>query len=95
MQATPQQALESRIAQLSDHLATIRLQMEALLADNQRMREVVRIAEHELRKRRDQVQMLEHENSNLQQNKIEAKARVEQVMEHLDALAIRTKETSS
>ncbi|ATX80767.1 hypothetical protein Ga0123461_2367 [Mariprofundus aestuarium] len=86
MQESPQQALESRIEQLTEHLSVIRRNMEKIIADNHRMREVVRIAESELRKRRDQVQKLEGELEGLQNSRLEAKARVEHAMEKLDDL---------
>ena len=86
MSESPQQALEIRIEQLTDHLSAIRRNMEKIIADNQRMREVVRIAENELRKRRDQVQTLEGELDSLQNGRLEAKARVEHAMEKLDKL---------
>jgi len=94
MQESPQQALESRIEQLTDHLSEIRRNMEKIIADNHRMREVVRIAESELRKRRDQVQKLEGELEGLQNNKLEAKARVEHAMEKLDDLISQQGEAS-
>jgi len=86
MQETAQQALESRIESLTEHLSAIRRQMEKLIAENRRMREVVRLAESELRKRRDQVQNLEAELHSVQDGRLEAKARVEHAMEQLDEL---------
>lgn len=86
MNESPQQTLETRIEQLADHLSAIRRNMEKIIADNQRMREVVRIAENELRKRRDQVQTLEGELDALQNGRLEAKVRVEHAMEKLDKL---------
>jgi chromosome segregation ATPase len=86
MNESPQQALEIRVEQLANHLSAIRRNMEKTIADNQRMREVVRIAENELRKRRDQVQTLENELNSLQNSRLEAKARVEHAMEKLDKL---------
>jgi len=86
MQENPQQALEQRIELLTTHLSEIRRNMEKLMADNHRMREVVRIAESELRKRRDQSQQREHELEGLQNAKREARARVEHVMEKVDEL---------
>jgi len=88
MQESPQQALEARIEQLSEHLSAIRRNMEKTIADNHRMREVVRIAESELRKRREQVQKLESELESYQNGKREAKARVEHAMEQLDELLL-------
>jgi len=94
MQNNPQQALEERIQTLTEHLAAIRRNMEKTIADNHRMREVVRIAENELRKRRDQVQQLESELESLQNGRMEAKARVEHAMEKLDELIVSQEEVS-
>jgi len=94
MSETPQQAFEERIQALSEHLSQIRRNMEKTIADNHRMREVVRIAENELRKRRDQVQQLESELEGLQNGRLEAKARVEHAMEQLDGLIAEQGETS-
>lgn len=86
MQNSPQHELEQRIALLTEYLTEIRRNMEKLIADNHRMREVVRIAESELRKRRDQAQQRDHELESLQNARLEAKARVEQVMEKVEEL---------
>jgi len=94
MQNNPQQELEQRVALLTEHLSTIRRNMEKLIADNHRMREVVRIAESELRKRRDQTQQREHELESLQNAKLEAKARVEHILEKVDELLSSQEETS-
>ncbi len=97
MQNNPQQAqqtLEERIQALTEHLDAIRRNMEKTIADNHRMREVVRIAENELRKRRDQVQQLESELESLQNGRMEAKARVEHAIEKLDELMVRQEEVS-
>ncbi|MDX8405503.1 MAG: hypothetical protein R8K50_05055 [Mariprofundus sp.] len=94
MQSNPQQELEQRILLLTDHLSEIRRNMEKLIADNHRMREVVRIAESELRKRRDQTQQRDHELEGLQNAKLEAHARIEHVLEKVDEL-LSTQETST
>jgi len=94
MQNNPQQMLAERIQTLTEHLSTIRRNMEKTIADNHRMREVVRIAENELRKRRDQVQQLENELESLQNSRIEAKARVEHAIEKLDNLMVSQEEVS-
>lgn len=80
------EAIEERIEKLTESLSAIRRNMEKLIAENQRMREVVRLAESELRKRRDQVQTLENELNNLQNGKLEARARVDHAIEKLDEL---------
>ena len=86
MSESPEQAIETRIAQLAEHLSAIRRNMEKIIAENQRMREVVRIAESELRKRRDQVQALESELDGLQNHRLEARARIENALEKIDKL---------
>ena len=82
-----EQAVESRVEALAAHLATIRRNQEKVLVENKRLREVVRLAEGELRKRREQIESLQHEYQNLQNKRLEAKARVGQVIEKVDALA--------
>ncbi|HXH72399.1 MAG TPA: hypothetical protein VNI58_06255 [Mariprofundaceae bacterium] len=82
----PREAIEQRIEGLTESLSEIRRNMEKLIAENRRMREVVRLAESELRKRRDQVEKLESDLHALQNNKLEAKARVEHAIEKLDEL---------
>lgn len=81
-----QQAFRERIEALTEHLASIRRNMEKLMAENQRLREVVRLAESELRKRRDQVQQLENELQGVTSDRNEARARVESAIDKLDQL---------
>jgi len=66
-----QQHIESQITLLQEHLSTIGQHLEKVLTENKRLREVVRLAESELRKRRDRVQTLESELENLQTNHTE------------------------
>ena len=89
----PKQAFAECKEKLSGALAEIRRKMEGLMAENQRLREVVRLAESELRKRRDQVQKLENEIHGLDDKRLEAKGRVEHVMEKLDQLMAQTDKT--
>jgi len=84
--ASPNEAIEQRVNELTEHLAEIRRNMEKLIAENRRMREVVRLAESELRKRRDQVEKLESDLHGVQNGKLEAKARVEHAIDKLDEL---------
>jgi len=88
--ASNHDAIAERVERLSEAMAEIRRAMERLMAENQRMREVIRLAEGELRKRRDQVQQLEGEIHGLQNDRLEAKARVEHAMEKLDELMTQT-----
>ena len=96
MQKTnPKHMFAERKDKLSNALAEIRRKMEGLMAENQRLREVVRLAESELRKRRDQVQQFENEQHDLNDKRLEAKGRVENIMEKLDHLMAHTEEPES
>jgi chromosome segregation ATPase len=90
-----QKAFSERQQKLSDALSEIRRKMEGLMAENQRLREVVRLAESELRKRRDQVQQMEHEIQGLDDKRSDARARMDQVMEQLDTLLEQSESTPS
>jgi len=61
-----QQQVESQITKLQDYLSTIQEHLEKVITENKRLREVVRLAESELRKRRDRVQSLEDDLQALQ-----------------------------
>lgn len=84
--ADNQEAIQARVSKLTEYMAAIRRNQEKLMAENQRLREVVRLAESELRKRRDQVQRLESELQGIQGDRLDAKARVESAIEKLDHL---------
>ena len=90
-----QQAFAEKQQLLSEALGEIRRKMEGLMAENQRLREVVRLAEGELRKRRDQVQHMEQEMQGLDDKRNDARARMEHVMEQLDALLEQQPENPS
>ena len=79
--------VEEQTAVLLEHLATIRRNHEQILAENRRLREVARLAEGELRKRREQIEKLQLEHQNLENKRLEAKARIEHTIEKLDVLA--------
>jgi len=81
-----EQEVQNRVQTLLEHLATIQRNQEKTLAENKRLREVVRLAEGELRKRREQIEKLQHEHQNLQTKRLEAKARIEQVIDRVDVL---------
>jgi len=67
MQAS-QQNIESQINSLQEHLSTIEQHLEKVITENKRLRDVVHLAESELRKRRDRVQNLEEKLETLQPN---------------------------
>jgi len=87
--------LETRIALLTEHMVTIRRNTEKMMSENQRLREVVRLAESELRKRRDQIQQLEHELHDGNDKRQEAKSRVEHAMEKLDQIITEPSQEST
>jgi len=78
--------VEQRLEVLMEHLATVRRNHEQILAENKRLREVARLAEGELRNRREQIEKLQLERQNLENKRLEAKARIEHTMEKLDVL---------
>jgi len=78
---------EEKVELLLEHLATIRRKHEQILAENKRLREVARLAEGELRKRREQIEKLQLEHQNTENKRLEAKARIEHTIEKLDVLA--------
>jgi len=82
-----EQEVELRVEMLLEHLATIRRNHEQILSENKRLREVARLAEGELRKRREQIEKLQLEHQNLENKRLEAKARIEHTIEKLDVLA--------
>jgi predicted nuclease with TOPRIM domain len=90
-----QEAFQERLDQLDSALSEIRRKMEGLLAENQRIREVVRLAESELRKRRDQVHKLEKELHAVNDKQLEAKGRVENIVDRLDHLIAQSDKTDS
>lgn len=92
---TGQEALQQRIDELGRIMPDIRRQMEGLLAENQRLKEVVRLAEGELRNRRDQVQQLQEELRGLQEQRREARARVEHAVGKLDAIIAHSERTGA
>jgi len=78
--------VEQRLEVLMEHLATVRRNHEQILAENKRLREVARLAEGELRNRREQIEKLQLERQNQENKRLEAKARIEHTMEKLDVL---------
>jgi len=81
-----QEQLQQRIDTLSNLLSEIRRNMEGLMAENQRLREVVRLAESELRNRRDQVQNLETDSRSLKDKRAAAREKVEQTIARVDEI---------
>lgn len=84
---------ESKLDALRQHLADIQTHQKSHTAENQRLHEVVRLAEAELQKRRDQIHELEVEINELHQEKNEAKARVENAIDRLDQMMQGAKES--
>jgi len=95
MQESEYQLCITKIDALREHLGAIEQQKGAQAAENQRLREVVRLAEVELQKRREQIQELEAEINALQQEKNEARVRVENAIERLDQMMQQSPEAKS
>jgi len=87
--------VEKRIALLQEHLITIRRNQEQILSENKRLREVARLAEGELRKRREQIERLQLEHHNSESKRLEAKSRIEKTIENLDLLAAESARSQS
>jgi len=90
-----QEQLQQRIDRLNSLLTDVRRNMEGLMAENQRLREVVRLAESELRNRRDQVQRLDTETQSLNSRRTEAMSVVEQAIARVDELAANINSAST
>ncbi len=58
---TDQKNIEQHITHLQEHLNTIEQHFDKVLTENKRLRGIVRLAESELRKRRDRTEALEQE----------------------------------
>ncbi len=83
----PEIEVQQRLDVLLEHLATIRRNHEQILAENKRLREVARLAESELRKRREQIEKLQLEHQNFENKRLDIKARIDHTIEKLDILA--------
>jgi len=81
-----QEIVQGRLDELSQMLGEIRRKMESLAAENHRLKEVVRLAESELRNRRDQVQRIETALQTSDDQRLEVRARVANTMEKIDGL---------
>jgi len=81
-----QEIVQGRLDELSQMLGEIRRKMESLAAENHRLKEVVRLAESELRNRRDQVQRIETALQISDDQRLEVRARVANTMEKIDGL---------
>jgi len=81
-----QEIVQNRLDELSQMIGEIRRKMESLAAENHRLKEVVRLAESELRNRRDQVQRIETALQISDDQRLEVRARVANTMEKIDGL---------
>jgi len=86
MEPSDYQLCIQKIDALHQHLNAIEESQRALQAENQRLREVIRLGDLELQKRREQAQQLEEEINALQMDKNEAKGRVENAIARLDQI---------
>ncbi len=81
-----QEIVQDRLDELSQMIGEIRRKMESLAAENHRLKEVIRLAESELRNRRDQVQRIETALQISDDQRLEVRARVANTMEKIDGL---------
>lgn len=93
MKESDYQSCIEKINALHTHLNNIEEKQHDLIAENQRLREVIRLAEAEIAKRRSQTQEMETEITALQRDKNEAKVRVENAIERLDNMMESTTES--
>lgn len=81
--------LAARLGRLGGALIRLQRLIERLVAENRRLREILRMAEQELKKRKERIATLEAEIARLREEKIEAKARVEQALAELDDVLVQ------
>ncbi|MDQ6975145.1 MAG: hypothetical protein Q9M22_01120 [Mariprofundaceae bacterium] len=86
MEESDYQLCVKKIDALRIHLDGIDENHHALQAENQRLREVIRLGELEAQKCRNQMQELEEEITAMQMDKNEAKGRVENAIARLDQM---------
>jgi len=86
MMESKHEVVSNRLDDLKGALGDIRRNMESLVAENHRLREVVRLAESELRNRRDQVQRIETDLQSSDDSRLEIQARITNAMEKIDSL---------
>ncbi len=89
MRESEHQLCITKIETLRSHLDKIASRLEKQAAENARLRDVLRLAETELEKRREEIRELENEISTLQRERNEARARVEHAIGRLDQLMQR------
>jgi len=87
-QQCQEKEVQEKVDTLLEHLTVIRLNYEKVLSENKRLREMARLAEGELRKRREQIEQLQLERQNLENKHHEVKERIEHTIEKLDVLAL-------
>lgn len=86
MRESEYQLCVTKIETLRTHLNKVASRLEAQAAENTRLRDVLRLAEAELEKRREEIREMEDEISTLQRERNEARARVEHAIGRLDKL---------
>lgn len=87
--------LQQQLDALNEHFSAIRRNQEKLMAENKRLREVVKLAENELRKRRQQIAALEQSLASHDSKKREIQDRVDNAIEKLDHVIASTQQEES
>ncbi len=86
MRDSEYQLCMNRVELLRQHLCKVEARIEAQDAENRRLQDVLRLAEHELEKRRQEIREMEEEITRLRRERNEARARVEHAIERIDQL---------
>jgi len=76
--------LKKQIEKISQSMETSLLNLEKTMADNLRLRELLRLGESELRKRREQIHQLETQLEKMQQTRVAAQKNIDQAVNRLD-----------
>jgi len=76
--------LKSQIEKISQSMAQSLRNMEKVMAENLRLRELLRLAESDLRQRREQIHQLETRLESMQSTRVEAQENIDQAVNRLD-----------
>lgn len=79
-------SLEKQIEKIAQAMERSLFNVEKVMADNLRLRELMRLSESELRQRRDQIHQLETRLKNMQGKRIVAQKNIDQAVTRLDQI---------
>jgi len=78
--------LQKQIEKISQSMEKSLFNIEKTMANNSRLRELLRLAESELRQRREQIHQLEIRLENMQETRVEAQQNIDQAVHRLDQM---------